>query len=486
MTATFEMEARLWTASEVAAATGGHTSSDWAASGVSIDSRTVRSGDLFVAIRGPRFDGHDFVKDALAKGAVAALVASVPETLESDPRLVTVQDTFEALESLGGAARDRTNARVIAVTGSVGKTGVKEALRMVLGRHSLTLVSEGSLNNHLGVPLSLARLPRDAGYGVFEMGMNHAGEIGPLSRMARPHVALITTVEAVHIEFFRSVDEIADAKAEVFEGLIPGGTAILNRDNRYFDHLSAAALENGAGRVIGFGRGENAELRILEERPEADGSTVRAKVLDTELTYRVGIPGRHWVTNSAAVLATTLAAGGEVAIAADALAQLVAPQGRGQRHTVQLRDGGSFELIDESYNASPTSVRAAIELLRDRQPHAGGRRIAALGDMLELGEATEERHAELSVPLREAGIDLVFVAGSHMGHLWAALNEEMKGLHTEESTALASRLASEVRSGDVVMVKGSAGSRMREVVTALLALHTEEEGTLSKRAVNGS
>ncbi len=481
-----EGNSRLWTASEVQAATGGSVAVDWTASGVSIDSRTVGPGDIFVAIRGPRFDGHDFVAEALAKGAVAALVASAPENLGADPRLVIVPDTIEALTNLGGAARDRTDARVIAITGSVGKTGVKEALRMVLGRHSLTLASEGSLNNHLGVPLSLSRLPGDAGYGVFEMGMNHAGEIGPLSRLARPHVALITTVEAVHIEFFRSVDDIADAKAEVFEGLVPGGVAILNRDNRYFDHLSAAARRNGAGRVIGFGRAKEADLRILDERSEPDGSTVRAKVFDTDLTYRVEIPGQHWVTNSVAVLAATLAAGGDVSIAADALAQLEAPQGRGRRHSVRLRDGGSFELIDESYNASPVSMRAAIDLLKGRQPLPGGRRIAALGDMLELGDDAAARHAELSVPLEEAGIDLVFVAGPQMGHLWSALKKEMQGLHTETSAALAPRVVSEIRNGDVVMVKGSAGSRMREVVAALLALHTEQGNAPQQRAVNGS
>jgi UDP-N-acetylmuramoyl-tripeptide--D-alanyl-D-alanine ligase len=348
------------------------------------------------------------------------------------------------------------------------------------------LVSEGSLNNHLGVPLSLARLPREAGYGVFEMGMNHPGEIGPLSRMARPHVALVTTVEPVHTEFFESLDEIADAKAEVFEGLAPGGVAVLNRDNPYFERLSAAARAFGAERIVGFGRTEEAEVRILEERPEPDGTTVRARVFGAEVTYRIGVPGRHWVTNSAAVLATTVAAGGDLELAAETLTRLEAPQGRGKSRRIQLADEGGFEVIDESYNASPVSMRAAIDVLAGRQPSSSGRRIAVLGDMLELGEAAAERHAELALPLQEAGIDLVYVAGPLMVHLWDALAPDIRGRHAADSSLLAPQLAAEIRHGDVVMVKGSAGSRMRVVVEALLALDAEEMQTARQRAVNGN
>ena len=458
----------LWTAAEAAAATGGHIAGAWAATGVSIDSRSVTSGDLFVAIEGPSFDGHDFVPRALTAGAVAAVVHRRPDGLEDDPRLLMVGDTLDALVALGRAARDRTGARVIAVTGSVGKTGVKEALRLVLAEQAVTGANLGSLNNHWGLPLSLARLPRDAVYAVLEMGMNHPGEITPLSRLARPHVALITAIEAVHSGFFSSLEEIADAKAEVFTGLVSRGAAVLNRDNPHFQRLTEAANAQGATTVVGFGAHADAAVRLLECSPDAGGSDVVARIGGRDLGYRIGVPGRHWVINSLGVLATVAVAGGDVERAAAALAGMKAPPGRGRRHRLQLPEGG-FEMIDESYNASPVSMRAAIEVLGAAPIGPEGRRIAVLGDMLELGEAAPDLHAALAEPLRENAIDLVFTAGEHMGRLSRILPASMQGDHAADSEKLVPLVQTSLRPGDVVMVKGSLGSRTGLVVRALLA-----------------
>lgn len=470
----------LWTAAEAAAAAGGRAVGEWRATGVSIDSRTLEPGDLFVAIHGPTFDGHAFAADALGKGAAAAVVARVPEGVAQDAPLLIVDDPLEAMRQLGGAARDRTRARVIAVTGSVGKTGTKEALKMVLGRQSTTYANPGSLNNHWGVPLSLARLPADAAFGIFEMGMNHAGEISPLSALARPHVALITTIEPAHTEFFASVEEIADAKAEIFDGMNAAGTAVLNRDNRYFGRLAAAAEAAGVGNVVSFGADRRADVRLVEAAVEARGSEVTAAIDGETLSYRIGVAGRHWVINSLGILACVQAAGGDVVAAAHALADLEAPAGRGRTHRIVTSDG-AIDVVDESYNASPAAMRAALEVLGRAEPGAGGRRLAVLGDMLELGAESAAQHAGLAGPLRDNRVDAVYTAGPEMAGLWEALPVRMRGGHAADSDALAPMVAAAVRGGDVVLVKGSAGSRMGRVVEALLAL----AGTASKRVVNG-
>ncbi|MDJ0948244.1 MAG: UDP-N-acetylmuramoyl-tripeptide--D-alanyl-D-alanine ligase [Alphaproteobacteria bacterium] len=466
----------LWTAEEAADATDGQASGDWTATGVSIDSRTADAGDLFVALAGPNFDGHDYAAAALAAGCAAAMVTHRPADMPREAPILEVADTAEALYALARVARKRTKARIAGVTGSVGKTGVKDALAAVLSEQGATHATTGNLNNQWGVPLTLARMPIDAAYGVIEMGMNRPGEIRALSRLALPDAAIITTVAPAHLEFFDSVAGIAEAKAEIFEGL-RGGVAILNRDNPFFAMLSVAASSAGAKKVIGFGAHPEAKARLLDMVAGPDGSRVRAVVCGTELRYQVAIPGRHWVMNSLAVLAAVDAMGADLKAAAETLGTLSAPSGRGARRRICF-DGGSFELIDDSYNASPASVRAALETLATAEPGNGGRRIAVLGDMLELGERAAELHAGLAAAA--LGLDRVYTAGPQMARLHEALPEDVRGAHGTDSAAIAAVVATEVRSGDVVMVKGSLGSRMRLVVEALAQLEAEP-----RRVVNG-
>jgi UDP-N-acetylmuramoyl-tripeptide--D-alanyl-D-alanine ligase len=457
----------LWTAREAAAATGGRAApdADWSVEGVSIDTRAVAADDLFVALKGPRFDGHDFVASALSQGAAAAMVEHAPAG--ADPaRLLAVPDTQAGLEDLARGARARSSARIVAVTGSVGKTGTKEALALVLGLQGATHASSGNLNNHIGLPLSLARMPASVRFGVFEIGMNHAGEIGPLSRILRPHVAIITTVEAVHLEHFPSVAAIADAKAEILEGLEPGGTVILNRDNPHYDRLSGRARAAGIAQVWGFGEAPDAEGRLVSVALDALGSTVAASILGRPITFRLNLPGRHHVSNALAVLLAVAALGGDVDAAAAALALLAPVKGRGVALEIPLA-GGHIRVIDESYNASPVAVRAALGVLAMAKPAAGGRKLVVLGDMLELGAGEAAAHAALAEPLVAAGVDLVFTAGPLSRHLYDALPPALRGGHTADAAALASIVTASVRAGDIVLVKGSAGSKMGTVVAAL-------------------
>ena len=477
----------LWTAAGAAAATGAKARGEWCASGVSIDSRTIEPGDLFVAISGPNFDGHDFVADALAAGAVAAVVHCPAERFADacdGERLLVVSDTLSALGALGQAARDRTGARIAAVTGSVGKTGTKELLRLALDDQGSTFASEGNLNNHWGLPLSLARIPRETTFGVFEIGMSGAGEIEPLSRMARPHVAIITTVAPVHSAFFESVAEIADAKAEVLDGVEPGGIAVLNCDNGFFNRLVDAAKTAGVDDIRTFGSGNSATARLLAVDLACDGSAITAELGGRRIDYRLGVPGRHWVTNSLAVLAAVDALGADAAAAATALAQMHGLKGRGQRHTVFV-PGGSFVLIDESYNASPVSVTAAIEVLSQGRVSEGGRRIAVLGDMLELGDESERLHTALAENLAAGQIDLVFTAGQYTAALAEALPRTMRGSHMSMTQKLAPIVTAAVRPGDVVMVKGSLGSRTGLIVEALLGLGCDMDEDDTQCTVNG-
>ncbi|MBM3568857.1 MAG: UDP-N-acetylmuramoylalanyl-D-glutamyl-2,6-diaminopimelate--D-alanyl-D-alanine ligase [Alphaproteobacteria bacterium] len=462
------MGAPLWSAAEIAAATSAVVAGDWSTHGVSIDSRTVKPGEVYVAIKGGRLDGHDFVAAALNAGAVAAMVARRPAGLERDARLILVGDTLAGLEALGRAARARSQARVIAVTGSVGKTSTKEMLRLALARSGETYASEGNLNNTIGAPLSLSRLPPTARFAVFELGMNHAGEIAPISRLTRPHVAVITTVEAVHLEFFSSVEAIADAKAEIFEGLEPGGTAVLNRDNPYFARLSAAARAKGAG-VVGFGEHESAEARLVRHVLHPGCVCISADILGEPVTYKVGAPGRHWAMNSLAALAAVKLAGGDLALAAVALAEMKPLKGRGLRRKIEAA-AGAFLLIDDSYNASPVAMRAAFDALAAAEPAAGGRRIAVLGDMLELGPDARRLHAELAADIAAQPIDLVFACGPLSRALYDALPASKRGAYAADSAALAPVAARAMRPGDAVLVKGSLGSKMAAVVAALDAL----------------
>ena len=463
----------LWSLAEAVRATGARGSGAWRAEGISIDSRTTEPGDLFVAVEGPRHDGHAFVSQALAAGAVAAVVHRRPPEIGPEAPLLEVDDTLAALGALGAAARDRTRARIAAVTGSVGKTGTKEALRHVLAGQAPTVASAASYNNRWGVPLSLARMPRGAGFGIFEIGMNHPGEIAPLSRLVRPHVAVITNVEAAHTAFFDSLEGVADAKAEIFEGLEAGGTCVLNRGNPFFERLRAAASRRPGARIVSFGADDagDADYRARGIALETGGSTVDADLAGRRIGFRIALPGRHWVLNALAVLAAADALGADLHRAAAALADLPALDGRGRSHVLAC-DGGTFTLIDESYNANPASVRAAIETLG--RTAAGGRRIAVLGSMRELGPDSDALHAGLAGPLIDNAIDLVHAAGD-MRLALDRLPEAMRGAGADSGQTLAGLVAAAVGAGDVVMVKGSNASRMGAVVEHLLSAAREAE-----------
>jgi len=458
----------LWTAADAAAATGGSALTDWVATGVSIDTRSLAAGDLFVALHGPNHDGHDFVSIALQRGAAAAMVdREIPQLPASSP-LLGVGDTLAGLAALGAAGRNRSRARIVAVTGSVGKTGTKGALRLALATSGPTYASAGGLNNHWGAPLSLARLPSDACYGVFELGMNHPGEIANLTRLVRPHVAVITTVEPAHLGFFASVEAIADAKAEVFLGLEPGGIAVLNRDNPHYARLTAAAERAGAVEVIGFGAHPEAAARLIDCVLDSRGSTIEAAVCGTTVKFRMPVPGRHWVINALAVLAAAQAAGAAVDCAAAALAELKALPGRGRRLELAWR-GGTLTVIDDSYNASPAAVRAALAVLAATEPGDGSRRVAVLGDMLELGDASERLHRELAEPLAAAKVDRVFLIGEAITALDEVLPDGKRGGLWQSPDEAMPALLRFLEPGDVVTVKGSRGVRVSRVVELLCA-----------------
>jgi UDP-N-acetylmuramoyl-tripeptide--D-alanyl-D-alanine ligase len=459
----------LWIVADMARAMKTHRHGDLPANvtGISIDSRTLAKGEAYFAIKGETHDGHAFVGDALARGAGLAVVAADKrEGLPTKAPLLVVDDVLSGLTDLAGAARARSRAQVIAVTGSVGKTSTKEALRVALSREKATHASVASFNNHWGVPLSLARLPERAAYAIFEIGMNHAGEITPLTKLVRPHVAIITTVEPVHLEFFPSVEAIADAKAEIFLGLEPDGAAVLNRDNPHFARLRERAAEAGVARIVTFGAAKDCDARLVKFALQPDSSTVEADILGERVTYKLGAPGRHQALNSLAVLAAAKLAGADLALAALALADFVPPAGRGSRVQLSLPDGMAT-LIDETYNANPTSMRAAIALLGQMPVGHLGRRIAVLGDMLELGDQAATLHRQLASAIKQNAVDLVFCAGPLMRSLYDALPANRRGAHAEDAAALEAEVLAGVHGGDAVMVKGSAGSRMGPIVKAL-------------------
>lgn len=477
------MTEALWSAEEAIAATGGTGPSGWQAHGVSIDSRTVLVGDLFVALTGPNFDGHDFVAEALAKGAAAAVVHRKPTDVAADAPLLSVDDSLEALRALARASRARTKARICGVTGSSGKTSTKEALKACLSPQGGTFASAGSLNNHWGVPLSLARLPKTADYGVFEMGMNQAGEIAELSDLVRPDVAVITTIGLAHIEFFGSQEGIANAKSEIFLGMSPQGTAVLPRDDRFYDRLVARAAEAGVTKVLSFGQHEEASARLVKMDLYAACSAVQAELRGKPLDFCIALPGEHWVTNALAVLSAVSALGADPVRAAAEFARLQPVSGRGVRRKLQLPGGGQALLIDESYNANPDSVKAALAVLGRCQPEGAGRRIAVLGDMLELGAHGPAYHADLSEAAMEAGVDLAFLCGPLMAHLAGALPPSRLAALAADSKTLAPLVAEALMPGDVVLVKGSLGSRMREIIARLDALSPDASASSDHLAV---
>jgi UDP-N-acetylmuramoyl-tripeptide--D-alanyl-D-alanine ligase len=448
----------LWSSSEIALATQGRASDQFDVSGVAFDSREVGPGDLFIALKGERTDGHRFVEQARAQGAAGALVSQpVP-----GPHIL-VANTTSALDALGIASRLRTKAKVIGVTGSVGKTSVKEALYAAFDRAAPGKAHRSlkSYNNHVGVPLSLARMPRDTRFGVFEMGMNHAGELAALTRLVRPHVALVTTVALAHGAFFKDESAIADAKGEIFRGLEPGGTAVIPYDSPHRERLMAAAMAY-AGQIVTFGRDPRADVHAREGMPGPKGTFVQARLRNSELSFTVGPPGEHWITNALAVLAVVEAAGGDVAAAGLALADMAGLPGRGRRIAIHLAQGDAL-LIDEAYNANPASMRATLAMLGQEK----GRKIAILGAMRELGPEEERQHAALAEPIQAAGVDLALLVGTEMKPLADALEGKIEFVHVPDAAAAADRARRLIAPGDAVLVKGSNSVGLAGVVDAL-------------------
>ncbi|WP_170360280.1 UDP-N-acetylmuramoyl-tripeptide--D-alanyl-D-alanine ligase [Ruegeria arenilitoris] len=451
----------LWTAAEAAEATGGRATTDWAVNGVSIDTRTIEPGDLFVALKAER-DGHDFVAQALEKGAGAALVSRIPEGVSKDAPLLIVDDVQTGLEALGQAGRARTDARVVGVTGSVGKTSTKEMLVTILEKQGKTHASVASYNNHWGVPLTLARMPRDIEFAVIEIGMNHPGEIAPLARQARPHVALVTTVAAVHLEAFDSVAGIAQEKAAIFEGLEPGGAAIVNADIEHAEILRQIAQDYRAG-IVDFGR-KAADYALTNVSQGGDSVRAEAVVGDATITYDVQSAGTHFAMNALGALAACVEMGVDLDEAIAGLRQWSPVKGRGVREVLPLAAGGQIELLDDSYNANPTSMEAALDVLAAAE---GTRRVAFLGDMKELGTQEIAMHSGMADVAAMAQVDQVHCIGPLMKALHAALPEGKRGLWSETSTEMAAHLPDLIRAGDTVLAKGSLSMALAQIVDGL-------------------
>jgi len=456
----------LWTDKTAADATGGEATETFEADGVAFDSREVTDRDLFVALKGEQTDGHNYVNQAFEKGASAAMVDHRPDDVAPASPLLLVVDTTNGLNDLARAARARTKAKIAAVTGSVGKTGTKEALHHVLGQQGLTHVSEKSFNNHVGTPLSLARMPQATAFGVFEVGMNQPGEIEPLASLVRPHVALVTTVEAVHAANFENEEGIAAEKACIFDGLEKGGVAIINGDNRHADALMARAEASPAGSIVRFGTSDNCEHRLLAWTDNDHGGTVSALIAGESVDYKLSLAGQHQALNSIAVLAVVHHLGGDVVKAASDLEQLRPLAGRGARHNVRV-SGGSVTILDESYNASPVALRAALTVLSQAQTGPGGRRIAVLGDMLELGDDAIALHTSLSGDLIQHKVDLLFAVGPMMNRLYGELPPARRGGAAGNARAMADLLGDVLRPGDVILIKGSRRIGLEAVVEAL-------------------
>ena len=473
----------LWTGDELAAAMDGRPVGKLpeAIGGISIDTRSLQAGDAFFAIRGENFDGHDFATAAMAAGAGVMVVAEakLPSLGRLGMPMIVVPDVLGALEKAGIAARARSGAKIIAVTGSAGKTTTKEALRTALSAVGKVHASDKSFNNHWGVPLTLARMPADCDFAIFEIGMNHPDEIRPLVRMVRPHVAIVTLIAAAHLGHFRNLDEIARAKGEIFEGIEPEGHALVNRDDARFRLLEKAARAAGVDHVWGFGENARANVRLLAFETDGATSTITMRLAGRELTVRLGAPGRHIAQNALAVIGAAYLVGADVERAAAALADLQPEKGRGRRHTL-LAPGGTFTLIDESYNANPASMKAALDLLAATPVGPGGRRIAVLGDMLELGEHSQKLHGALAADVAAGKVDLALLGGPEMAALAASLGDGAGSGIAVEHRAGASDLLpvvlSSVRAGDAVVVKSSNGIGFSKIVDALTTGFSAAEG----------
>ncbi|MEL6966279.1 MAG: UDP-N-acetylmuramoylalanyl-D-glutamyl-2,6-diaminopimelate--D-alanyl-D-alanine ligase [Pseudomonadota bacterium] len=479
-----EDAAMLWTLAEMVNATGGtltHAPSGTiGVNGISIDTRTLSHGEAYFAIKGDVHDGHAFVANAHRAGAAVSVIAADKRADLGDDTgpLLVVPDVLVALEALGRAARTRCGGKIIAITGSVGKTSTKEALRVALSACGAVHASVASFNNHWGVPLTLARMPRDTEFGIFEIGMNHPNEITPLVQMVRPHVAMINNVAPVHLGAFDSVDGIAHAKAEIFDGLnldgsseghgdgAQGGVALLNADDPRFDMLSQIARGKGVERIVSFGEAATADVRGEKIVEHADCSCLTVRVFDDRVMAKVGSPGRHIAKNALAVLAIVSLVGADLAKAALALAHLAPVKGRGERHVLSV-EGGDATLIDESYNANPASMRAMFSMLAGVQPEGRGRRMVALGDMLELGPTSKDLHAQLAEPLLAAGFEVVFLAGPDMAALRDALDGRVVVHHADDVDGLIDPVVATLRAGDVLAAKASLGLKFAKLIDGL-------------------
>ncbi len=464
----------LWTAQQAADATGGTSTTDWSATGVSIDTRSLQSGDLFVALRAAR-DGHDFVAQALEQGAAAALVSHVPDGVRPDAPLLIVPDVLQALVALGQAARARTAAKVVAITGSVGKTSTKEMVRAMLAGQGKVHAAEASYNNHWGVPLTLARMPQDSDFAVIEIGMNHPGEIAPLARMARPDVALITTIAAAHLEAFESIDGIAHEKAAIMDGLGAGGIAVLNADVDQIPILRQKAVNVGA-QVVEFGT-KASDYHLDDVILSNETTVVKATALGAPVLFRIQTAGRHFAMNGLGALAAAQALGADLAMSVQGLGRWHPYKGRGAREKIVLdpvETDQMLDLLDDSYNANPTSLAAALEVLAVAQVHNGlgrvarGRRIAFLGDMKELGPNEAQLHRDIAALPALSQIDRVHCIGPLMKHLYEALPDHQRGVWVETSLALLEDgLRRHLDSGDVVLAKGSLSMKLGLIVDAI-------------------
>lgn len=477
-----------WSAQQVAQAVGSITTGNWFAIGVSKDSRELKPGDLFIALKGPKVDGHDYVIAALEAGAAGAIVERVPAGLEGDRRLVLVRDTLKALNDLALAARARTTAKIVAITGSFGKTSTKDAAQLLLSSFGAVYASERSFNNHWGVPFTLANIPPDANFGVVEIGMNHRGEIAPLSQLARPDVALITTIGEMHIEHLGSLENIADEKADIFAGMDQQGIAVLNRDDNMFYHVLVAAQAKNL-QIITFGRHSLATCRLLSYAVEQGELLVKARIDNILVDYRLPVMGEHWALNSLAVLGVIKALGLDVEKASRHFLHMVLPEGRGVQHRVVVPQG-EIIVIDESYNAGPASMRASLQVLGVMKPQGTGRRIAILGDMRELGIRAQEIHKSLANDILVNQIDLIFTCGEQMEHLYVSIPEQMRGAHALQPADLIPAVLSCTQPGDIFMIKGSKGQYahrglMYAFVEALLSLDQKDNGNpISKSLVD--
>ncbi|HOO50533.1 MAG TPA: UDP-N-acetylmuramoyl-tripeptide--D-alanyl-D-alanine ligase [Alphaproteobacteria bacterium] len=462
----------LWTATEAAAATSGTASGDWIATGIAIDSRTTKKGDLFIAIRGDNTNGHKFARAAIENGAVAVVVDENVDGIPQE-KILKVEDTFKAMQDLGRAARARTASKIIGITGSVGKTGTKEMLGRAFSALGQTHYSEKSLNNHWGVPLSLSRMHAGSDFGIFEMGMNHANEITPLTEMVKPHVAIITTIASVHAEHFPDgVNGIAKAKAEIFSSMDEHGIAILNADIAQFELLRAEAQKSGIKKIFTFGKSNAADARLTDCLIASNGTRITANIMGEEVSFTLKDAGEHIALNALSVLLAVKLLGHDMAKAIEGLKGIEPPAGRGKRELIDIGDKNNpVTLIDESYNASPIAMEAAFKVMALIDPGRGGRRIAILGDMYELGSNAPQIHKDLALPLQAAGVDLVYTCGPLMKNLYDAIPEQNRGAHTNDAPELAKIVPDVLVPGDVVLVKGSRGGgeipRMQMVVEAM-------------------